>query len=270
MSEVTGILSLAPGHYYSDEIDNSGDSFYRLWITCCFTGTILCLVNATIWHITLGMKIDSKVTFILHYIGLISTTLFVLTLVMLSLELQPDREKFWTVLNAIVWQLNYNCYLIMFIMQSTMWFGSIFKKVSILVVILVNISIAVDSYYYCSMIFGGANDELKALNSKFDFGVTVGMAVIELIYNVLTIYQIIKQAYKMTNSSTIKLIIKLVGVLSLFFILDIITTGVYKAANQFYSLTLTGFLLSLKILTEYFCLNRIRQCLLIAQQVQNS
>jgi hypothetical protein len=157
----------------------------------------------------------------------------------------------------------------MFIKQSSVWFGQLYVKISIITIILLNAAIITDSYYYMRILTDPGESSLY-ISIQFDFSVTITIAIIEFIYNFATIYKIVKEASK-SNSPALKfLIIKLVGVLLLFFFADIIVTIIYGVVDEFYSVSLCAYLIALKLQTEYFCLSKIRQCIIIAQSYENS
>jgi hypothetical protein len=239
-----------------------------LWIICCFAGTCTCFINTTTWHLILGSDIDDKLSFVLHYLGLISCIFYQLCIFYVALDLDPDNSYYWYISVSIFWQLNYNFYLIMFMKQSSVWFGKLYFKISAAVIFIMNAAIIVDSYYFIRLTTA-PTDNIIYISSKFDFGVTTGVSVIELIYNVATIYKIVKEAYKGCNANVRILIIKLVGVIMLFFIADLTMSAVYGLIDEFYSVSLCGFLIALKLQTEYFCLSRIRQCIIIVQNYEN-
>ncbi|KXN66463.1 hypothetical protein CONCODRAFT_128368 [Conidiobolus coronatus NRRL 28638] len=157
----------------------------------------------------------------------------------------------------------------MFMKQSSIWFGRIYVKISIVIIILINSGICCDGYYYMKSITD-PNENSVYISTQFDFSVTLTIAIVEFIYNLITIYKIVKEAAK-SNSSALKLlIIKLVGVLLLFFIADIAVTIIYGIVDEFYSVSLCAYLIALKLQTEYFCLSKIRQCIIIVQSCENS
>ncbi|KXN66460.1 hypothetical protein CONCODRAFT_11695 [Conidiobolus coronatus NRRL 28638] len=243
-------------------------NFFTFWLICCNVGTIVCFINTTFWHAILGTDIDDKITFILQYIGLISCVLYVLSMTFIYLEFQPDSNLIWYSISCVTWHLNYNCYLIMFFKQSAIWFGKTYRKITILVIVTINIVILVDYYYY----FAGliiATPEILYILQQLDFGITASLSIIELLYNIVTIHKIIREAIKSNNPHTRILIIKLTGVIGFFFLLDLANSIVYGIVDETYALSITGFLLALKLQTEYFCLNRIRQCLIIMNTIDN-
>ncbi|KXN66462.1 hypothetical protein CONCODRAFT_11697 [Conidiobolus coronatus NRRL 28638] len=130
----------------------------------------------------------------------------------------------------------------MFVTQSSIWFGQVYHQLR----------------------------KPNELTDLFDCGMTTGLSIIEFIFNVVTLSKIIKEAYKSRSPIMLKLLVKLVGVVLIFTIADVALTVIYIVKNKYYSLIFTGLLLALKIQTEYFCLNRIRQCILIAHSIHNA
>ncbi|KXN66459.1 hypothetical protein CONCODRAFT_11694 [Conidiobolus coronatus NRRL 28638] len=242
--------------------------FFTFWSICCNVGTIICLINTTFWHVILGTDIDDKITFSLQYIGLISCVLYDITETFIYLEFQPDNILIWYIISCVAWQLVYNCYLIMFFKQSAIWFGKSYRNISILVLIVLNIFMAIDYYYYFAVLLIGT-PEIISICQKFDFAVTTGLSVIELIYNIITIYKIIKEAIKSRNPHTRTLIIKLTSVIGIFFLADLAISLAFEFVDESYAIIFWPFLFALKLQTEYFCLNRIRQCLIIMNTIDN-
>jgi hypothetical protein len=240
-----------------------------VWFVCLAAGTCAVYINTNIWHIILGIGIDDKITFILHYIGLMSCIIFQVSMMLIGLEMDPDNKYIFYLLSSLSWQVNYNCYLIMFMKQSGAWFGRLYVKISVIIIILTNVAICTDTYYYmkkCS----DSNEDIAYISVQFDYSVTIGISVVEFIYNSVTIYKIVKAATRANSQALIFLIIKLVSVLFFFFLADIAVTIIYGLVNEFYSVSLCAYLIALKLQTEYFCLSKIRQCIIIVQSYENS
>lgn len=49
-----------------------------------------------------------------------------------------------------------------------------------------------------------ATEKLLIMNKKIDFWIPIGISAIEPLYNIATIYKIVKEAYKMRLDSTTK------------------------------------------------------------------
>ncbi|KXN66461.1 hypothetical protein CONCODRAFT_11696 [Conidiobolus coronatus NRRL 28638] len=191
--------------FYLDQpeiIEVKSLNLLALWIICCFAGTCTCFINTSTWHLILGVDIDDKLSFILHYLGLISCIFYQVCIAYVTLNLDPDNSYYWYIIVSIFWQLNYNFYLIMFMNQSSIWFGKLYFKISTAIIIVMNAAIVVDSYYFIQLATT-PTDNIIYISSKFDFGVTTGVSVIELIYNVVTIYTIVREAYKGCNTNQI-------------------------------------------------------------------
>jgi hypothetical protein len=242
--------------------------FFAIWSICCIVGASICFINTTFWHAILGTDIDDKITFILQYAGLVSCVLYAITMSFIYMEFQPENNLVWYIISCASWQLVYNCYLIMFFKQSAIWFGKNYRNLTIIVLIALNIFMAIDYYYYFAVLLVGT-PEIVYISQQLDFAVTTGLSVVELIYNIITIYKIIKEAIKSNNPHTKTLIIKLTGVIGIFFLADFAISLVFGFVDESYAVTFWPFLFALKLQTEYFCLNRIRQCLIIMNSIDN-
>jgi hypothetical protein len=254
-TEIEYLLQSEPG--ISKKFD-----FFSFWLYCCSSGTIICYINTTIWHVILGTDIDDKITFSLQYIGLISCVLYSLSMTFIFLEFQPENILTWYIISCITWGVNYNCYIIMFFKQTSIWFGLYYRYISFALIIIINVFIFADFYYYIATLLI-ATEEVIYIGHTLDFAVTTGLSVIELVYNIITINKIVKEAIKSNNPHTRTLIIKLTSVIGIFLFSDIAISLMYALIDESYALTICVFFVALKLQSEYFCLNRIKQCLII-------
>jgi hypothetical protein len=221
------------------------------------------------WHIVLGIKIEDKFAFYLHYFGIISANIYSISTAFWLLNLFTEYYVVWYYLNTIFWAAIYNLYIVMFFIQSSMWFGQIYRRISIVAIVTIQIFMVLITYYYFLMLYS-PTDETQRITDIFDCGMTTGLSIIEFVFNMVTLYKIVKEAYKSRSPIAFKLLIKLVTVAVIFTVADIALTVIYIVKNKYYSLIFIGFLLALKIQTEYFCLNRIRQCILIPHSIHNT
>lgn len=240
-----------------------------IWLICLATGTFFVYIDTNIWHVILGAGIEDKISLILQYLGLMSCIIYEASVLIIGLKIDSQYTLLFYMLLSITWQVNYNCYLIMFIKQSSCWFGKIYSKYCIVIIILLNIAYAINTCYYMKTLSDFTDNTIE-ISVLLGYSLFIITSFIEFIFNFLTIFKILIQTSKVNSSVLSSLIIKLTGVFTLFFLANISNTVIYGLANEFYSASFNGYLIALKLQTTYFYLNKVRKCILIYKSNENS
>ncbi|KXN75021.1 hypothetical protein CONCODRAFT_1811 [Conidiobolus coronatus NRRL 28638] len=165
--------------------------------------------------------------------------------------------------------LCFNGFTIMFIRQASIFFSLIMIRSLWAACIILNIYNLISTYYSLRyQLF--EEEQIYIIFHSLDSAQTIIFFIFEFLSNVYGIYTIVRAVRKLNDVNINKLVVKMVIILILFVLLDF-SAMIFEIFNMGeYTYCFWGFNYAVKSQVEYYCLGKVRQCIVVAQCHYNS
>jgi hypothetical protein len=234
-----------------------------------FVGSLVVTINSFLYYVILNFDIEDWWNLILNWTGCIGGLMFAGPAFLINLKIFDGYDFILGIIEQVGFIFCFNGFTIMFIRQGSIFFNLKMTQSLWAGCLVLNIYNIIGTYYSLRyQLF--EEEQIYVISHGIDCAQTVIFFTFEFISNIYGIYTIVRAVRKLNNVNINRLVIKMVAILILFVILDFIIMIFEIFDMGEYTYCIWGFNYAVKSQIEYYCLGKVRQCILVAQCHYNS
>jgi hypothetical protein len=230
----------------------------------CFIGSLVMTVNSFLFYIILNFQLENLLNLILNWVGCVGGLAFTICAFLINFEFYKEYEFQLGIGEQIAYFIAFNGFTVMFIRQSNLFFSKLGSNVLWISYILLNIYNFVSTYY--SLRYQLYEEEsIYPIFHGLDSFQMIVFFIFEALSNIYGIYTIVKSVQKFQDVNINRLVFKMVLVLMFFVCLDASVIILEYCDLGLFAYCVLGLNYSIKSQVEYYCLGKVRQCIIVAQ-----